>query len=153
MSEKKLLMEARLSHSLLAGRGGEEPLRTGEPLGSVPRGRLPRKICPVTSGRQRDSRSSRRHAPGGPKIARLLPLVALCRAWYRGSATWPPRPVSCSGKWCDDSKRGESQHSCCSLGTWLGAGKPSSVGQSLAGREAMSGFQAGGWGFPLYVYF
>ena len=51
MSEKKLLMEARLSHSLLAGRGGEEPLRTGEPLGSVPRGRLPRKICPVTSGR------------------------------------------------------------------------------------------------------
>ena len=79
--------------SLLAGRGGEEPLRTGEPLGSVPRGRLPQKTCPVTSRRQRDSRSSRRHTPGGPRTARLLhPLLVLRPAWYRGAATWPSGP-------------------------------------------------------------
>ena len=42
---------------------------------------------------ERDSHPSRRYAPGGPKIARLLhPLLALCRAWCRGSATWPPGP-------------------------------------------------------------
>ena len=100
-------------------------------MGSFPRERLPRKIYPVTSGRQRDSRSSRRHAPGRPKIARLLCTLLGAALWHCGSAPRPPGPqLPALENVVMTAILMNPRCSCCAstgtnLGTRFGAGYPS----------------------------